>query len=168
MPRPIVNIADAKYMELSELSRMMGNPLPEERFGGRMAALAPQLGARKLGFNVTVIAPGKRAFPFHSHRANEEMFFILEGNGELRFGADTYPVRPGDVIGCPPGGPEVAHQIVNTGTTELKFLAVSTMQQPEVCHYPDSGKFAVLQGGGPEGFRYVGREQESHEYWEGE
>src|SRR4051794_40726101 len=104
MPKPVMNIADATYMDLADLSRKMGSELPGERFGGRMASLGPALGARKLGFNITEVAPGKSAFPFHSHRANEEMFFVVEGTGQLRFGAETFPLRAGDVIACPPGG----------------------------------------------------------------
>ena len=168
MPAPVLNIADAKYFDLAEMSRSKGSALPEERFGGRMAPLAPALGAKKLGYNVTVVPPGKRAFPFHNHRLNEEMFFVLEGTGQLRFGGDTWPLRAGDVVACPPGGPEVAHQVVNTGAGELKFLAVSTMLQPEVCQYPDSGKFAVTDGMGPGGFRHVGRPQDQLDYWQGE
>jgi hypothetical protein len=41
-----------------------------------------------------LIAPwlgGERGFPFHNHRLNAEMFYV-------------------------PGGPELTHQIVNTGT----------------------------------------------------
>ncbi|MBL0427075.1 cupin domain-containing protein [Ramlibacter alkalitolerans] len=163
-----MNIADAPYTDLAERARSRGSALPQERFGGRIAPLGPALGARHLGFNVTVVAPGKRAFPFHSHRLNEEMFFVIEGTGQLRFGSATYPLRAGDVVACPPGGAEVAHQIVNTGATELKVLAVSTMQRPEVCHYPDSGKFAVLDGTAPEGFRHVARQQDSLDYWQGE
>ena len=168
MPVPVMNIADAKFLDLAELSRSKGTELPQERFGGRIAPLAAALGAQRLGFNVTVVAPGKRAFPFHSHRLNEEMFFVIEGTGQLRFGSETYPLRASDVVACPPGGPEVAHQIVNTGTTELKVLAVSTMQRPEVCHYPDSGKFAVLDGMAPDAFRHVGRQQDNVDYWQGE
>lgn len=168
MPKPILNIADASYMDLAELTRKMGSELPQERFGGRTAPLARALGAQKLGYNVTAIAPGRSAYPFHSHRLNEEMFYVIEGTGELRFGSETHALRAGDVIACVPGGAEVAHQIVNTGATEMKVLAVSTMLQPEVCHYPDSGKFGVLDGFGPGGFRYIGRAEDSLDYWEGE
>jgi len=164
----VLNIADARYVEFADISRQFGSELPAERFGGRFAPLGQVLGARKLGYNVTVLPPGKRGFPFHSHRANEEMFFILEGTGELRLGQEVHPVRPGDVIACPPGGPETAHQIVNTGTTELKYLAVSTQLHPDVCHYPDSGKFGVLDGFGPDGFRFIGRPDSQLDYWDGE
>lgn len=168
MASPILNIADANFTGLAELSRMMGSELPAARFGGRMAPLGQQLGLKKLGFNVTEVAPGKSAFPFHSHRANEELFFVIEGTGQLRFGEQAYPVRAGDLVACPAGGPEAAHQFVNTGAAPLKFLAVSTLQQPEVCHYPDSGKFAVLDGAGPNGFRHVGRPEDDVDYWEDE
>lgn len=168
MDQRIVNIADAEYADLADLSRRMGTELPTARFGGRMAPLGPILQTKKLGVNVTELSPGKSAFPFHSHRSNEELFFVIEGEGQLRFGEQTFPVRPGDVVACPPGGPEVAHQFVNTGAAPLKILAISTMLQPEVCHYPDSNKFAVLDGAGAQGFRHVGREADNVDYWEGE
>ena len=168
MAKPILNIADANYTDLAELSRMMGSELPAARFGGRIAAMGSLLGMKRLGFNVTEVAPGKSAFPFHSHRANEELFFVIEGEGQLRFGTESFPVRAGDVVACPPGGPEVAHQFVNTGALALKLLAISTMLHPEVCYYPDSGKFGVLDGTGPQGFRHIGRAQDNLDYWQGE
>ena len=165
---PVLNIEDAQYMDFAQMSKAQGTELPRERFGGRMAPLGRPLGARKLGYNVTVVEPGKRAYPFHCHRVNEEMFFIIEGSGEVRFGDKAWPVRRGDVIACPSGGPETAHQLVNAGPGELKYLAVSTMLGLDVCQYPDSGKFAVLDGFGPSGFRYVGRESSEVDYWDGE
>lgn len=77
------------------------------------------------------------------------MFFILEGEGELRFGDQRYPLRPHDVIACPPGGPEVAHQIINTGTTTMRYLSLSTMAEVDACEYPDSGKVMIGAGFGP-------------------
>ena len=170
----ILNLADAQYTDLAELSRRFGSEMPGERYGGRRAELGRVMGARKLGYNVTAIAPGKCAYPRHNHRVNEEMFFVLEGTGEVRIGDGTFPVRAGDVIACPPGGSETAHQLHNTGSTELKVLAVSTTESPEICEYPDSGKFGVLAffGAGaddrPEMFSHVGRPGESRDYWEGE
>jgi uncharacterized cupin superfamily protein len=134
------------------------------KFAAKLLPIAPALGAKKLGYNLTAVPPGKRAYPFHNHRSNEEMFYILEGRGEVRIGAETFPIRAGDFIACPPGGPELAHQIVNTGTGELKYLAVSTMQYPEVCEYPDSGKIGVLA----DSIRYVNRSDSQVGYWEGE
>ncbi len=174
MKPPILNVADAEYTDLAEQSRRMGSEMPSERYGGRMASLSRPLGAHKLGYNVTVIAPGKCAFPFHSHRVNEEMFFVLEGTGELRYGETRYPLRAGDIVACPPGGAETAHQIVNIGETELRVFAVSTNETPEICGYPDSGKFGVLAhfdpdaSGRPQFFTHIGRTEDTRDYWEGE
>ena len=106
----------------------------------------------------------KRAFPHHNHRVNEEMFFILEGQGEVRIGNERTPIKEGDIIACPPGGEETAHQIINTSDKELKYLAVSTKMSPEIADYPDSGKFGVLS----DNFRFIGKVEGSLDYWEGE
>ena len=171
MTHPIVNL---DQIELPP--RKPHNCVPGEaaqRFDGRMGEVAARIGARKLGYNITAVPPGKRAFPLHNHRVNEEMFFILEGSGEVRIGDKRHALRQGDFLACPPGGPETAHQIINTGTTELKYLAVSTMQYPEICDYPDSGKFLVAEAprdaaGNVQGFRHVGRAEHAVDYWDGE
>jgi uncharacterized cupin superfamily protein len=171
MTHPIINLDE---IELPPRPAQFAAPgAAAERFDGRMGEVAPRIGARKLGYNITAVPPGKRAFPLHNHHVNEEMFFILEGSGEVRIGKSTHPVRRGDFIACPPGGPETAHQIINTGTTELKYLAVSTLLYPEICDYPDSGKFLVAEGqrdehGKVQGFRHIGRTGTSVDYWEGE
>lgn len=108
--------------------------------------ISDRIGAKGLGYNLTIVPPGKRACPFHNHHNNEEMFFIIEGNGLLRFGKNEFPLRKNDVIACPPGKQDVAHQIINTGTSELKYLALSTKNKTEVCEYPDSNKVGVFVG----------------------
>jgi uncharacterized cupin superfamily protein len=170
MPKSIINIDDVELQPRPPQQAPTG--AAAEKYDARAGFISPQLGARKLGYNVTAIAPGKRAFPFHNHQVNEEMFLILEGEGEIRIGPDTFPVRRGDIVACPPGGKETAHQFVNTGTTELKFLAVSTKLSPDICDYPDAGTFGVLadmapENGKPRHFAFVGRESDSGNYWEG-
>ena len=61
------------------------------------------IGAQKLGSRLVVVPPGKRAWQFHLHHANEEMFVILTGTGTLRYGEDRFPLREGDVVAAPPG-----------------------------------------------------------------
>lgn len=134
---PVVHIDDLQY------SRDLKHG---DRFEARLAPVAPRIGARKLGYNVTAVPPGKRAFPFHNHHANEEMFFVLEGEGTLRFGAEEIPVRKGHFIACPCGGPDTAHQLINTGAVELRYLAVSTTIDTDIWQYPDSGKFGAVGG----------------------
>ena len=172
MTKPLINIDEIELQPRPPQFSPTGTA--GERFDARIGAIGRRIGARKLGYNITAVPPGKRAFPRHNHHVNEEMFFILEGTGELQIGESTYPVRPGDVIACPPGGKEAAHQITNTGMEELKYLAVSTNILPEICEYPDSGKFGAYNELTPgsdkkrPGFAFFGREDESIDYWEGE
>jgi len=129
------------------------------------------IGAQKLGSRLVVVPPGKRAWQFHLHHANEEMFVILTGTGTLRYGEDRFPLREGDVVAAPPGTGK-AHQIVNDSDSELSYLAISTMEQPEVAEYPDSDKIGVIAGAPPgrhpyELFFFTKRES-GVDYFEGE
>ena len=160
---PILNLADVEYSA-------WGNG---GAFEAKLGAVAHQLGAKKLGYRVVVLPPGKKAWPFHLHHVNEEMFFVIEGSGTLRFDDRQYPVKAGDVICCPPG-PRTAHQIVNTSDSELQYLAVSTMEVAEVAEYPDSGKFGAMAGRLPGGtpsqaaFWLVANKKAAVDYWDGE
>jgi len=138
MVKPVMNLDEVAFDDVEE------NGI----YTSRRGAIGTRIGARDLGYNLTVLPPGKAQCPFHSHHAEEEMFFILEGEGELRFGDQRYPLRPHDVIACPPGGAEVAHQIVNTGTATMRYLALSTVAEVDASEYPDSGKVMVRVGKG--------------------
>lgn len=172
MKKPIINLDDVKLHPRPP--GMAANGETAERFDAKMGMIAPLLGAQRLGYNITAVPPGKRAFPFHNHHVNEEMFLILAGTGEVRIGSETYPVNKHDVICCPPGDASTAHQIINTGDSELRYLAVSTKESPEIAEYPDSGKFGVLADyppdaeGKPQRFMYIGKEEDCRNYWEGE
>jgi uncharacterized cupin superfamily protein len=163
MKPPIINVDDVPFQERSH----------GDRFGCRIAPVGAALQSRKLGFNVTVIPPGKRAFPYHAHRGNEEMFFILEGEGSVRIAGETHRIRKGDFISLPPGR-DSAHQIVNDSSAPLRYLAVSTMDLPEVVEYPDTGKLGITagtHGGRPamaDSIRHFTRVSDAVDYWEGE
>ena len=168
----IVNIADVQLHPFPPGMGPTGDAA--QRFEARMGRVSAELGAQKLGYNITAVPPGKRAFPLHNHRVNEEMFFVLQGSGEIRIGTERHPISQGDIIACPPGGPESAHQIINTGTGELRYLAVSSKLTPEICEYPDSNKFGILGEFGPDAegkpqvVRIVMRQGDTAGYWEGE
>jgi hypothetical protein len=62
-------------------------------FGEKCSGIDDKIGAKKLGYSITILQPGKKVCPFHNHRINEEMFLILEGTGTLRFGENEYPIK---------------------------------------------------------------------------
>jgi uncharacterized cupin superfamily protein len=137
-------------------------------FASRGARIGPRVGARELGYAYDVVPPGKRSCPFHSHAAEEEMFFVVKGRGLLRYGAETRPIRAGDVICCPTGGPETAHQIVNDSDEELAYISVSTMMPAEVCEYPDSGKIGAYGGASPSRLKHMTMASAAVDYWKDE
>jgi len=156
---PIMNLDDVAFDDIEENGIYTSSRGP----------VSDLIGARKLGYNLTLLPPGKVQCPFHNHHGEEEMFLILEGEGELRFGDNRFPIRKHDVIACPPGGPEVAHQIINTGTTTMRYLALSSLVDVEACEYPDSQKVLVVAGPrGARGLRKMFRAENTVDYYDRE
>lgn len=162
MNKPIINVTDAPIHTAAS----------GEHFAFTLRSLTRPLGARAIGANVTTVPPGKAAFPFHHHRANEEHFFILSGKGLLRVGDQTHPVRTHDyIVNLPGDEAETAHQLINTGSEDLVYLAISTLVVPEVVGYPDSGKTGVRIGAGEgPGSRFLIQDsaKDTVAYWDGE
>ncbi|MBU6299511.1 MAG: cupin domain-containing protein [Alphaproteobacteria bacterium] len=115
-----------------------------DKFAVQIGEVAEALGLSRLGCMLHVVPPGKIAFPFHRHHEADEMFFILSGTGEYRFGDQRFPVKTGDCLSAPAGGE--AHQIINTGSEELRYLGFSNNVTAEIVEYPDSGKIGISAG----------------------
>jgi uncharacterized cupin superfamily protein len=156
------------YNEI-ELETSTRAPLYDGSRSGGVTGRRAGTVAQKLGASFDIVPPGKRSCPYHFHYVQEEMFVILEGEGTLRVAGELIPIRTGDVIDIPPG-PEYPHQIINTSNAPLKYLSVSTQEVPEICEYPDSGKYlAYSRTKGPllEGGR-MHRPATDLDYWDGE
>lgn len=159
MWKPFVNLDEVEFDDVED----------HGYFTSRRACFSESIGARQLGYNLTELPPGKAQCPFHSHRAEEEMFLILEGEGELRFGSQRYRIREHDVIACPTGGAEVAHQIINTGSTTMRYLSLSNSAAVEICEYPDSHKIGVFASApGAPRLRSLHRTASAVDYYDGE
>lgn len=59
----------------------------------------------------------------HSHREQEQVYHVLEGEGLMEIGNETRVVRKHDVIYLPPG---IEHSINNTGLSDLIFIVVTS------------------------------------------
>lgn len=118
------------------------------RFNWKRKKLAAATGAKKLGCSLYELAPGHRSWPYHYHCANEEGIYVLTGKGTLRLSGQEVPISQGDYITLPPGT-DHPHQIVNTSAAPLRYLCFSTMIEPDITMYPDSGKFGLFVGAPP-------------------
>ncbi|MDD2765453.1 MAG: cupin domain-containing protein [Opitutaceae bacterium] len=90
------------------------------------------------------IPPGASVCPFHSHLGQWELFVVRSGDGTVRAGDETHPVKSGDVFVHPPGEP---HQITNSGTADLEVFIVADNPPLDACYYPDSDKWALRPPG---------------------
>ena len=103
--------------------------------------------------NQTVVAfyslpPGKSNYPFHYHTTNEEVFYVISGNGILETFDEKRSIAAGDIIVCP-AGKNGAHKITNTSESEsLVYLDVDTNNTPDIAYYPHSGKIGIRTAGG--------------------
>jgi len=159
-------------MRISE-SDLEWTDLDERGMRVRRKQLGEAAGSEALGCSLYELPAGERSWPYHYHAANEEAIYVLSGSGTLRLDGETVPLRDGDYVAlladeCG------AHRVVNDGDEPLTYLVVSTMHDPDVTVYPDSGKFGVYVGSPP-----GGREERSLEgyyrvddddvgYWHGE
>jgi uncharacterized cupin superfamily protein len=154
-----MSVIDSKVVNIDELK--LEHFEKGDTFACKAVRIGPLLGAKDLGYSYDIVPPGKKSCPFHSHRAEEEMFFIVQGTGTLRYGSESRKIRTGDFICCPTGGPETAHQIINDSDAVLAYISVSTMMPADVCEYPDSKKIGAFGGG----VRHMTLVDSNVDYW---
>ncbi|MEJ2183557.1 MAG: cupin domain-containing protein [Nitrospirota bacterium] len=109
--------------------------------------MSPRLGklvnSKHLEFYVVSLDPGTFSFPYHFHRAAEELFLVIAGEATLRTPEGFQKVVQGDVIFFEEG-PSGAHQLYNHAETPCVYLDLRTTVGIDVCEYPDSGKVNIL------------------------
>ena len=72
---------------------------------------------------IVILEPGE-APPLHVHHDTEQVFYVLEGKGELYIGTEgeqRFPVGAGDVVRIPPG---THHRVLCQGPEPMKYLSV--------------------------------------------
>lgn len=70
-----------------------------------------------------ILEPGE-APPIHTHPDAEQVFYILEGEGELGIGpgaTEKYPLKVGDFVRTPPGIP---HSVRCLGASRFVYLSI--------------------------------------------
>jgi uncharacterized cupin superfamily protein len=153
-PPTIVNAADVEARAHDGLT-----------VGGRTRDLARAGGSERSGLRITEVAPGKLHAAPHCHSAEEEIFVVLEGDGELQLYAqgpeptELHPVRTGHTV-ARPAGTGVAHAF-RAGGAGLTMLMYGTRDTNDVCYYPRSDKVSLR------GVGVIGR-IERLDYWDGE
>ncbi|WP_339104464.1 cupin domain-containing protein [Haloterrigena salinisoli] len=155
----------------SELEWSEYDPDPDD-VAFRRKELATAVDADDLGCSLYELPPGMRSWPYHYHTANEEALYVLAGEGLLVAADGEERLTAGDYAAFP-ANEDGGHRIVNDGDDPLRYLLVSTMNEPDITVYPETNRFGVYAGSPP-----GGREERTLEgyyriddevpYWEGD
>jgi uncharacterized cupin superfamily protein len=120
----------------------------EDRPGWRSrdAWVGHHVGSELIGGSMYELEPGDRLWPYHTHHGNEEWMIVLRGRPTLRTPEGEQDLTEGDVVAFVRGAAG-AHQVSNRTDAPLRVLMLSTLREPDVVEYLDSGKVgAVAQG----------------------
>jgi uncharacterized cupin superfamily protein len=104
----------------------------------------------QLGCSLYELPPGERSWPYHHHTANEEAIYVLAGEGQLQVPDGTTEISAGTFCSFP-ADESGGHRVVNDSDDPLRYLAISTTNEPDVTIYPDKGMFGVYVGSPPGG-----------------
>ncbi len=131
----------------------------------RWRDLGSTIGSTRSGLRQILVQPLGLSNPPHCHSAEDELFVVLAGDGELELtaadasDAGRHPVRAGHVVSRPAGS-GVAHSF-RAGEDGMTLLAYGQRDPRDVCFYPRSQKLS-LRGLG------VMLRVERVDYWDGE
>lgn len=142
---------------------------PSGKFGGVSKDISIALGRKPdstdlkerhpFDVEITRIPPGKIPYPYHSHSAQWEFYYVLSGKGGVRHKDGVTPIEPGDAFIFQP---EEAHTFINDGSEDLLLFLVADNPIGESSYYPDSKKWLVRS---PERRLFRGEELD---YFDGE
>jgi len=99
-------------------------------FGGALskALVGPDnVGSARIDFRISRYAP-MAYVEEHVHQVQEQVYYVLEGEGVLTTDGERHLMRPHDYTYVPPG---VRHGFSNTGTGGLVFLVITTPADDE-------------------------------------
>ena len=154
----------------SDLAWTEYDPEPQDT-AFRRKELSSAVEADDLGCSLYELPAGMRSWPYHYHTANEEALYVLSGSGILRTGDGEASLAAGDFVTFP-ADESGGHRVVNDSEeTPLRYLMLSTMNEPDITVYPEMEKFGVFVGSPPGGrdertFDGYYRIDDDGDYWE--
>jgi mannose-6-phosphate isomerase-like protein (cupin superfamily) len=109
---------------IRQMAEAMWEAVPNHAPGAvsKMLVRPENSDSRLLDFRISSYQPAAHARA-HSHRKQEQIYYVLEGEGLIEIDGERTLVGPHTTIFLPPG---VEHAIYNSGTTDLVFLVVTT------------------------------------------
>ena len=105
-------------MIIADLNELTGRTYPARRLTKNLVGGASPIQAEGFCMGVVVLEPNGGQVPWHNQE-QEEIYFIIDGEGEMCLGKEMQTLSAGQAVYIPPN---VFHQLTNTGGEPLRML----------------------------------------------
>jgi len=105
-------------MIVADLAKIAGRGYPARCRTQNLVGGASPIQATNFSMGHVTLEPRGGQVPWHNQE-QEEIYFIVEGTGEMCLGEEKQTVRAGQAVYIPP---RVFHQLTNTGETAMRML----------------------------------------------
>jgi mannose-6-phosphate isomerase-like protein (cupin superfamily) len=105
-------------MIIADLANIPGRTYPARRLTQNLVGGASPIQAVNFSLGHVTLEPNGGQVPWHN-QDQEEIYFIVEGEGEMCLGSEKSTLRAGQAIYIPP---HVFHQLTNTGPTPMRMI----------------------------------------------
>src|ERR1039457_5484846 len=105
-------------MIIADLSQIDGRTYPARRCTQNLVGGASPIQAANFAIGHVTLEPNGGQVPWHNQE-QEEIYFIVEGSGEMCLGEEKAAVRAGQAVYIPH---RVFHKLTNTGATPMRMI----------------------------------------------
>jgi mannose-6-phosphate isomerase-like protein (cupin superfamily) len=105
-------------MIVSDLSQIEGRRYPARRRTQNLVGGAAPIQATSFSMGNVTLDPRGGQVPWHNQE-QEEVYFVIEGAGEMCLGDERRMITSGQMVYIPPG---IFHQLTNTGDVPLRMI----------------------------------------------
>lgn len=105
-------------MKIADSNTIEGSRYPAGRLTQGMVGNNKPILAEHFCMGLVTLDPKGGQVPWH-HHMNEEVYFIIEGNGQICVGKECREICTGQMVYIPPSE---YHQLTNTGDSPLRMM----------------------------------------------
>jgi mannose-6-phosphate isomerase-like protein (cupin superfamily) len=105
-------------MIIADLAQIAGRTYPARRRTQNLVGGMSPIQAKNFSMGHVTLEPKGGQVPWHNQE-QEEIYYIIEGDGEMCLGEERIEVHTGQAVFIPP---TVFHQLTNTGDKPMRML----------------------------------------------
>ena len=105
-------------MIVVDLQHVEGRTYPARRRTQNLVGGPSPIQSKNFCLGYVTLEPNGGQVPWHNQE-QEEVYFVVEGTGEMCLGEERHPLTSGQIVSIPPGQ---FHQLTNVGDTPLIMI----------------------------------------------